>query len=74
MSDQCHFEYKAYHRELKQLRDTGVGLFCPEGIRITPKSLARYMAYDTKATYMRDAVTDSTGEVVAINFMRVELR
>ena len=63
--------YQLYRQEFTMLCENGTKLYCPEDVEVTPSRLARKIAGDSHATYMRDTVYDGEGRVVKISFMRI---
>ena len=73
MSNKTSKTYEEYRREFRMLRESGLELCCPEDVEVSPGRLARRIAGDRHATYMRDTVFDGEGRPVKINFIRVKL-
>ena len=65
--------YQAYRREFKALRESGLVLCFPPDVEVSPRRLAKRMAGDDGATYMRDTICDGEGRPIRINFVRIDL-
>ena len=66
--------YKAFFKEFRHLQEEGCRFYYPDGTEVSPKYLAEKIAYDTKATYMRDHTYDRKRKVMRISFTRVALQ
>ncbi len=63
--------FRSYLREFRALRKEGAKLFYPGEQECSPRYLAEEMAYDSGATYMRDAQCTKEGKVVSVHFCRI---
>lgn len=73
MSPKEHERFKSYYKEFKQLEQKGCRFFYPWEESIGARKMARTMARDESATYMRDQVYDRKGRLIGIHFNRIEL-
>ncbi len=74
MSKSKNKAYEEYRCEFRELRESGLRLYCPEGVEISPGKLAKTILSDPDATYMRDMIYDGEGRPVKVNFIRVNLK
>lgn len=65
--------YEAYRHEFRMLRESGLRLYCPENVEVSPAELAKTISRDKNATYMRDMIYDGEGRPLRVNFLRIAI-
>lgn len=65
-------EYRPLRNELEGLENSGVQLML-EGAKSTPENIAKRCILDEDCNYMRDYVTDEYGNIIRVDFTRIQL-